>query len=95
MVAAGVSDEMLVQVSYAIGVAEPVSIYVNTYGRSKVDMTDGEIAKKIAQMFDLRPKAVERQLKLRQPMFWKLQLTDIWDVRMKLWRRPSLVAIMR
>lgn len=69
MVAAGVSDEMLVQVSYAIGVAEPVSIYVNTYGRSKVDMTDGEIAKKIAQMFDLRPKAVERQLKLRQPMF--------------------------
>jgi S-adenosylmethionine synthetase, C-terminal domain len=69
MVAAGVSDEMLVQVSYAIGVAEPVSIYVNTYGRSKVDMTDGEIAKKIAEMFDLRPKAVERQLKLRQPMF--------------------------
>lgn len=69
MVAAGVADEMLVQVSYAIGVAEPVSIYVNTYGRSKVDMTDGEIAKKIAQMFDLRPKAIERQLKLRQPMF--------------------------
>lgn len=69
MVAAGVSDEMLVQVSYAIGVAEPVSIYVNTYGRNKVDMTDDEIAKKIAQMFDLRPKAVERQLKLRQPMF--------------------------
>ncbi len=69
MVAAGVADEMLVQVSYAIGVAEPVSIYVNTYGRSKVNMTDGEIAKKIAQMFDLRPKAIERQLKLRQPMF--------------------------
>lgn len=69
LVAAGVSDEILVQVSYAIGVAEPVSIYVNTYGRSKVDMTDGEIAKKIAQMFDLRPKAIERQLKLRQPMF--------------------------
>lgn len=69
MVAAGVADEMLVQVSYAIGVAEPVSIYVNTYGRSKVNMTDGEIAKKIAQMFDLRPKAIECQLKLRQPMF--------------------------
>ena len=69
MVAAGVADEMLVQVSYAIGVAEPVSIYVNTYGRSKVNMTDGEIAKKIAHMFDLRPKAIERQLKLRQPMF--------------------------
>ena len=58
MVAAGVADEMLVQVSYAIGVAEPVSIYVNTYGRSHVNMTDGEIAKKIAEMFDLRPKAI-------------------------------------
>ena len=69
MVAAGVADEMLVQVSYAIGVAEPVSIYVNTYGRSHVNITDGEIAKKIAEMFDLRPKAIERQLKLRQPMF--------------------------
>ena len=69
MVAAGVADEMLVQVSYAIGVAEPVSIYVNTYGRSHVNMTDGEIAEKIAQMFDLRPKAIERQLKLRQPMY--------------------------
>ncbi|MGN1262778.1 MAG: methionine adenosyltransferase [Prevotella sp.] len=69
MVAAGVSDEMLVQVSYAIGVAKPMNIYVNTYGRSKVNMTDGEIAKKIEQMFDLRPKAIERTLKLRQPMF--------------------------
>ena len=69
MVAAGVADEMLVQVSYAIGVAEPVSIYVNTYGRSHVNMTDGEIAKKIKEMFDLRPKAIERKLKLRQPMF--------------------------
>lgn len=71
MVAAGVADEMLVQVSYAIGVAEPVSIYVNTYGRSHVNMTDGEIATKIAEMFDLRPKAIERQLKLRQPMFFE------------------------
>ena len=69
MVAAGVADEMLVQVSYAIGVAEPVSIYVNTYGRSHVNMNDGEIAQKISQMFDLRPKAIERQLKLRQPMY--------------------------
>ncbi len=69
MVAAGVADEMLVQVSYAIGVAEPVSIYVNTYGRSHVNMNDGEIARKISQMFDLRPKAIERQLKLRQPMY--------------------------
>ena len=69
MVAAGVSDEMLVQVSYAIGVAKPMNIYVNTYGRSKVGMTDGEIAKKIEQLFDLRPKAIERTLKLRQPMY--------------------------
>ena len=69
MVAAGVSDEMLVQVSYAIGVARPMNIYVNTYGRKHVDMTDGEIAKKIEQLFDLRPKAIERTLKLRQPMY--------------------------
>ena len=69
MVAAGVSDEMLVQVSYAIGVAKPMNIYVNTYGRSKVKMSDGEIAKRIEKLFDLRPKAIERSLKLRQPMF--------------------------
>ena len=69
MVAAGVSDEMLVQISYAIGVARPMNIYVNTYGRSHVNMTDGEIAKKIEKLFDLRPKAIERSLKLRQPMY--------------------------
>lgn len=69
MVAAGVADEMLVQLSYAIGVAQPVSIYVNTYGRSRVELSDGEIAKKIGTMFDLRPKAIERALKLRQPMY--------------------------
>ena len=69
MVAAGVADEMLVQVSYAIGVAQPVNIYVNTYGRSKVQLTDGEIAQKVAQLFDLRPKAIERTLKLRQPIY--------------------------
>jgi S-adenosylmethionine synthetase len=69
MVAAGVADEMLVQISYAIGVAKPMNIYVNTYGRSNVQMTDGEIAKKIEQLFDLRPKAIERSLKLRQPMY--------------------------
>lgn len=69
MVAAGVADEMLVQVSYAIGVAEPVSIYVNTYGRSHVNMSDGEIAQRISKMFDLRPKAIERRLKLRQPIY--------------------------
>lgn len=69
MVAAGVADEMLVQVSYAIGVAEPVNIYVNTYGRSRVQMSDGEIAKKIEKLFDLRPKAIEKALKLRQPIY--------------------------
>ena len=69
MVAAGVADEMLVQVAYAIGVARPMNIYVNTYGRSHVDMTDGEIAQKIEKLFDLRPKAIERTLKLRQPMY--------------------------
>lgn len=69
MVAAGVSDEILVQLAYAIGVAQPVSVYVNTYGRANVQFSDGEIAEKIKQMFDLRPKAIERQLNLRQPMF--------------------------
>ncbi|MBQ2403273.1 MAG: methionine adenosyltransferase [Prevotella sp.] len=69
MVAAGVADEMLVQLSYAIGVAEPVSIYVNTYGRSNVKMTDGEIAEKVREMFDLRPKSIERSLKLRCPIY--------------------------
>jgi len=69
MVAAGVADEMLVQVSYAIGVAKPMNIYVNTYGRSRVSMSDGEIAKRIESLFDLRPKAIERTLKLRQPIY--------------------------
>ena len=69
MVAAGVSDEMLVQIAYAIGVAEPVSIYVNTYGKSHVSMKDSEIAEKVKQLFDLRPKAIEEQLNLRQPIY--------------------------
>ena len=69
MVAAGVADEVLVQISYAIGVAKPMNVYVNTYGRSNVKMTDGEIAKQIEKLFDLRPKAIERALKLRQPMY--------------------------
>ena len=69
MVAAGVADEMLVQLAYAIGVAQPVSVYVDTFGRSKVQMSDGEIAKKIKEMFDLRPRAIARMLKLRQPMY--------------------------
>ena len=69
MVAAGVADEMLVQVSYAIGVAEPINIYVNTYGHSNVKMSDGDIAKKIEEIFDMRPKAIEERLKLRNPIY--------------------------
>lgn len=71
MVAAGISDEVLVQISYAIGKAEPTSVYVNTYGKSHVKYDDGEIAEKIKELFDLRPKAIERKLKLRQPMFFE------------------------
>ena len=69
MVAAGVADEMLVQLSYAIGVAEPVSIYVQTYGTSHVTLSDGEIARRIHQLFDLRPRAIEDRLKLRAPIY--------------------------
>ena len=71
MVAAGVADEMLVQVAYAIGVAEPVSVYVDTYGKSHVGISDGEIASRITKLFNLRPKAIERTLKLRQPMYFE------------------------
>lgn len=69
MVAAGVADEMLVQLSYAIGVAHPISIYVNTYGHSNVSRTDKEIAEIIGKMFDLTPYAIERDLKLRRPIY--------------------------
>ena len=69
MVAAGVSDEMLVQLSYAIGVAEPVSIYVNTYNRARVGLSDSEIAEKIKKLFVLTPKAIEQQLGLRKPIY--------------------------
>ena len=69
LVAAGVADEMLIQVSYAIGVAEPVNIYVNTYGKSNVSISDGEIAQKVAEIFDLRPKAIEERLQLRKPIY--------------------------
>ena len=69
MVAAGVSDEMLVQLSYAIGVAEPVSIFVDTYGKSHVNMTDGEIAERIKEIFTLTPYAIEQRLKLRNPIY--------------------------
>ncbi len=69
LVAAGVCDEILVQVSYAIGVVEPTSIFVNTHGTSKVDMTDGEIAQKVSELFDMRPYAIEERLKLRNPIY--------------------------
>lgn len=69
MVAAGVAHEMLVQISYAIGVAQPVSVCVNTYGTAKVAMSDGEIAQIVSQMFDLRPQAIIQTLKLKQPMY--------------------------
>ncbi|PHS52044.1 MAG: methionine adenosyltransferase [Lutibacter sp.] len=69
IVAAGVANEILIQVSYAIGEVEPMGIYVNTYGTSNVDKSDGEIAKIINQLFDLRPAAIEKRLKLRQPMY--------------------------
>ncbi len=69
LVAAGVAEELLVQVSYAIGVVEPTSIYVDTYGTSNVDLSDGEIAEKVAEMFDMRPFAIEKRLKLRNPIY--------------------------
>jgi len=69
LVAAGVCDEILVQVSYAIGVAAPTNIYVNTYGTSKVGLSDGEIAAKVREVFDMRPYAIEQRLKLRTPIY--------------------------
>ncbi len=69
LVAAGVADEVLVQVSYAIGVVAPTSIYVDTYGKSHIKMTNGEISKKVAEIFDMRPAAIEKRLKLRNPIY--------------------------
>jgi S-adenosylmethionine synthetase len=71
LVAAGICDEVLVQVAYAIGVAEPVGLYVNTYNTSKVNLTDGEIAKKIKQIFDMRPYAIEQRFALRTPIYFE------------------------
>jgi len=69
IVAAGIADEILVQLSYAIGVVKPIGVFVNTYGKSNVDITDGEIAQKIEALYDLRPAAIEQQLKLRNPIY--------------------------
>jgi S-adenosylmethionine synthetase len=69
IVAAGIAEEVLVQLSYAIGVVEPVGVFVNTYGKANVKMSDGEIAAKITSLYDLRPAAIEKQLKLRNPIY--------------------------
>ncbi|MCU0384625.1 MAG: methionine adenosyltransferase [Flavihumibacter sp.] len=69
LVAAGLCDEVLVQVSYAIGVAQPMGLYINTYGTAKVELTDGEIAKKVSELFDMRPFFIEKRLKLRSPIY--------------------------
>src|SRR5690606_2209934 len=69
LVAAGVADEILIQVSYAIGVVEPTSILVNTYNSKNVALSDGEIAKKVSKIFDMRPAAIENRLKLRNPIY--------------------------
>jgi S-adenosylmethionine synthetase len=69
IVAAGISDEVLVQLSYAIGVVEPIGVFVNTFGKSRLGIPDGEIAAKIASIYDLRPAAIERNLKLRNPIY--------------------------
>ena len=69
MVAAGIADEVLVQTAYAIGVAQPVSIFINTFGRAKVQMTDGEIAERIAKLFDLRPAKIVERFGLTNPIF--------------------------
>ena len=79
MVAAGVADEMLVQLSYAIGVDKPISIFVDTYGRSHVNPTDGEIAEKVKQLFDLRPAAIERDLNSATPFTRKRPAMATWD----------------
>ena len=69
LVAAGVADEILVQLSYAIGVVKPIGVFVNTYGKKHVPLSDGEIAGKIQEVYDLRPAAIERRLKLRNPIY--------------------------
>ena len=71
LVSAGVSDEILIQVAYAIGVARPMNIFVNTYGKSKLSLSDGEIAEKVSEIFDMRPKAIEDRLKLRNPIYFE------------------------
>ena len=83
LVAAGVAEQILVQVSYAIGVVEPMGVFVDTYGSAKVDLNDGQIAAKVMELFDLRPGLIEKNLKLRNPIYSIRQLMATWVVRMK------------
>ena len=89
------SDEILVQLAYAIGVAEPVSVYVNTYGRSHVKATDGEIAEMVKKLFDLRPKAIEKTLKLRQPMYLETAAYGHMGRQNEVVKKTSKAVIMR
>ena len=78
LVAAGIANEVLVQVAYAIGVAEPVGLYINTYGTSNVAMNDGEIAEKVNQIFDMRPYAIEQRFQLRSPIYSSMEYDNLW-----------------
>jgi len=92
LVAAGVCDEILVQVSYAIGVARPTNIYVNTYGTAKVDMADGQIAKVVDKVFDMRPYFIEKRLKLRTPIYSE-SVTWVENLRRK--KFLSLMVVVK
>jgi S-adenosylmethionine synthetase len=94
MVAAGVSDEILIQLAYAIGVAKPVGVYVNTYGRKNVPLGDSEIARKVEEIFDLRPALIEDRLQLRKPIYAETAKLVIWDVLPKQLPRNSTHPII-
>ena len=91
LVAAGVGDEVLVQVSYAIGVAQPTRINVNTYGTAKVKLTDGEIGKIVEGIFDMRPYFIEQRLKLRNPIYSETAAYGIWDANRKWLKKLSFL----
>jgi len=95
LVAAGVADEILVQVAYAIGVARPMNIFINTYGKANVKLSDSDIAEKVAQIFDMRPKAIEERLKLRNPIYKKQLPTVTWGARARLWSNDLNLLIFR
>ncbi len=89
LVAAGVCDEVLVQVSYAIGVAQPMGLYINTYGTSKVKKTDGQIAKIVSELFDMRPYFIEQRLKLRNPIYSETAAYGHMGRKPEIVERPS------